>query len=125
MAAPIVHFEIGVKDLAKAQKFYGPIFGWEFQGYGPTTAMITNVGPMAQKKTDGIGGMINSLGHEPHKYVTFYAQVDNIEKTLEQINKLGGKTLVPPQEVPNMGHFAWFQDPEGNCLGLWKPMMKG
>lgn len=124
MPAPVVHFEIGVKDLAKAQKFYGPIFGWEFQGYGPTTAMITNVGPMCEKKTEGIGGMINSLGHEPHKYVTFYAQVDNIEKTLEQINKLGGKTLVPPQEVPNMGHFAWFQDPEGNCLGLWKPMTR-
>lgn len=124
MPAPVVHFEIGVKDLAKAQKFYGPIFGWEFQGFGPTTAMITNVGPMCEKKTEGIGGMINSLGHEPHKYVTFYAQVDNIEKTLEQINKLGGKTLVPPQEVPNMGHFAWFQDPEGNCLGLWKPMTR-
>jgi len=122
MPAPVVHFEIGVKDLAKAQKFYGPIFGWEFAGYGPTTAMIANVGPMAPNKTEGIGGMINSLGHEPHQYVTFYAQVDDVQKTLDHINKLGGKTIVPPQEVPNMGQFAWFQDPEGNCLGLWKPM---
>jgi uncharacterized protein len=122
MPAPVVHFEIGVKDIAKAQKFYGPIFGWEFQGYGPTTAMVTNLGPFCEKKTEGIGGMLNSLGHEPHKYVTFYAQVDSLEKTLEQINKLGGKTIVPPTEVPNMGHFAWFSDPEGNCVGLWKPM---
>lgn len=121
MAAPVVHFEIGVKDLAKAQKFYGPLFGWEFQGYGPTTAMIGNVGPMAPQKTEGIGGMINSLGHPPHQYVTFYAQVDDLQKTLDHATKLGGKMIVPPQEVPGMGSFAWFQDPEGNCIGLWKP----
>lgn len=121
MPAPVVHFEIGVKDLDKAQKFYGPLFGWEFQGFGPQTAMVMNLGQHCEKKTEGIGGHLNSLGHPPHQYVTFYAQVDNIEATLEQITKLGGKTMIPPQEVPGMGHFAWFQDPEGNCVGLWKP----
>lgn len=122
MPAPVVHFEIGVKDLEKAQKFYGTLFGWEFQGFGPQTAMVMNLGQHVEKKTDCIGGHLNSLGHPPHQYVTFYAMVDNLESTLAQINKLGGKTVVPPQEVPGMGHFAWFQDPEGNCIGLWKPM---
>src|SRR6185295_12356015 len=89
MPAPVVHFEIGVKDIAKAQKFYGPLFGWEFQTYN-TAAMIGNVGPMAPNKTEGIGGMINSLGHPPHQYVTFYAQVDDVQKTLDQVAKLGG-----------------------------------
>lgn len=121
MPAPVVHFEIGVKDLDKAQKFYGPLFGWEFQGFGPQTAMVMNLGPYGEKKTEGIGGHLNSLGHPPHQYVTFYAQVDNLESMLAQVAKLGGKTVVPPQEVPGMGHFAWFQDPEGNCVGLWKP----
>jgi len=26
---------------------------------------------------------------------------------------------VPPVEIPN-GTFAWFADPEGNTVGLWK-----
>jgi hypothetical protein len=30
------------------------------------------------------------------------------------------KTLVPPVEIPT-GTFAWFADPEGNTIGLWKP----
>jgi predicted enzyme related to lactoylglutathione lyase len=124
MPAPVVHFEIGVKDIEKAKKFYGPLLGWEFQSHG-NAAMLGNIGPMAPKPTEGIGGHLNSLGHPPHQYVTFYAQVDDLQKTLELATKLGGKTVVPPQEVPGMGHFAWFQDPEGNCVGLWKPAKKG
>lgn len=114
MPAPVVHFEIGCRDAEKARKFYGPLFGWEFQQYGPA-AMVNAIAP-------GIGGHLNALGHEPFHYVTFYAQVDNIQATLDHAAKLGGKTVVPPQEVPGMGHFAWFSDPDGNVIGLWKPM---
>jgi uncharacterized protein len=28
--------------------------------------------------------------------------------------------LVPPVEIPT-GTFAWFSDPEGNMIGLFKP----
>ncbi len=122
MPAPVVHFEIGCKDLAKTQAFYAAVFGWEFMAYGDCTAMIGNLGSHCPKPTDGIGGHINSLGHPPHNYVTVYAQVDDIAATLANIEKLGGKTLVPQQEVPGMGWFAWFTDPEGNALGLWKNM---
>ena len=114
MAAPVVHFEIGCRDLAKAKKFYGPLLGWEFQEYGPA-AMVSPTAP-------GIGGHINCLGHEPHNYVTFYAQVDDLKATLEKAAKLGGSTVVPPTEVPGMGSFAWLKDPEGNVVGLWKPV---
>jgi predicted enzyme related to lactoylglutathione lyase len=116
MAAPVVHFEIGVADIEKAKKFYGPLLGWEFQSYG-NAAMVAPTAP-------GIGGHINSLGHTPHQYVTFYAQVPDLKATIEHAVKLGGKQIVPPMEVPGMGHFAWIQDPEGNCIGLWKPVAK-
>jgi len=32
------------------------------------------------------------------------------------------RALIPKQEVPGMGWFAWFKDPEGNVLGLWTAM---
>jgi uncharacterized protein len=116
MPAPVVHFEIGCKDLAKARKFYGPLFAWEFQEHG-TAAMVAPTPP-------GIGGHLNSLGHEPHTYVTFYVMVDDLKATLEKAAKMGGTTVVPPTEVPGMGHFAWMRDPEGNVIGLWKALMK-
>ncbi len=114
MPAPVIHFEIGVKDIEKAKKFYGPLLGWEFQEYGPA-AMVMPTAP-------GIGGHINSLGHEPHQYVTFYAQVPDLAVTLAHAQKLGGRTIVPPTDVPGMGSFAWLADPEGNVIGLWKPV---
>ncbi|MFO0839474.1 MAG: VOC family protein [Phycisphaerae bacterium] len=124
MPAPVVHFEIGCQNIQTTRQFYGNLFGWEYMPGAPNMAMIGNLGPFAPNKTEGIGGHLNSLGHPPHQYVTVYVQVEDIEATLEKAAKLGGSTLVPKQEVPGMGWFAWFKDPEGNCLGLWKPMKK-
>jgi uncharacterized protein len=123
MPAPVVHFEIGCKDLDKSKAFYAKAFGWEYVAGMPGMGMVANLGPHGEKKTDGIGGHISSLGHPPHQYVTIYILVDDIEASLKKIETLGGSTLVPKQEVPNMGWFAWFKDPEGNAIGLWKAMM--
>jgi predicted enzyme related to lactoylglutathione lyase len=53
-------------------------------------------------------------------YTIFYVQVDNVQSYLEKAGALGGKTLVPPVEIPT-GTFAWFADADGNTIGLWKP----
>lgn len=119
MPSPIVHFEIGCRDNPAAQKFYGELFGWTFEAYGPA-AMIRNLGKFAG--TEGIGGHINTLGHPPHNYTVIYAQVDDLPSAIRKAESLGGKQLVPPQEIPGMGSFAWITDPEGTAVGLWKPV---
>ena len=48
----------------------------------------------------------------------FYVGVDDVEAALTKAESLGGKTLVPPVEIPG-GIFAWFTDPEGNTVGLF------
>ncbi len=122
MPAPVVHFEIGCQNIEKTRSFYSSLFGWEYAPGAPNMAMIGNLGSYAPKPTEGIGGHINCLGHPPHNYVTVYVQVDDIPAALKKAESMGGKTLVPATEVPEMGHFAWFTDPEGNAIGLWKPM---
>ena len=113
MAHPVVHFEIGCRDAAKTHAYYEKLFGWKMEPAGPAV-MIAADGPA------GIGGHITALGHEPHNYVTFYVQVDDVKAHLEKATALGGKMLVPPVNIPT-GTFAWFADPEGNTIGLWKP----
>jgi predicted enzyme related to lactoylglutathione lyase len=114
MANPVVHFEIGCRDMAKAKAFFGGLFSWKFTDAGPSLMIDTGV-------PGGITGHITSLGHEPFHYTNYYVQVDDLQATLDKVGQLGGKTLIPPTEVPNMGTFAWFTDPDGNTLGLWKP----
>jgi predicted enzyme related to lactoylglutathione lyase len=114
MGCPVVHFEIGCRDSAKTQEFYGKLFDWKIDAQGPA-AMISG-------EAGGITGHITALGHEPHHYTIFYVSVDDVAAYLKKAEALGGKTLVPPVEIP-IGTFAWMQDPDGNTVGLWKPKM--
>ena len=113
MGQPVVHFEIGCRDVSKTASFFSKLFGWETQAMGPAAMINTGAG-------SGIQGHISSLGHEPHNYTTFYVQVDDVQAYLDKAAALGGKTVVPPVEIPT-GTFAWFSDLEGNTIGLWKP----
>lgn len=117
MGKPVVHFEIGCRDREKTVEFYRELLGWEIQEDVPA-AMINTQGP------SGIQGHITSLGHEPHNYLTIYAQVDDLDETLAQAERLGAKTVIPPTEVPGMGHFAWIHDPEGTLFGFWRPLSR-
>lgn len=112
MAHPVIHFEIGCKDKAATSAFYSNVFGWSIDP-GPMGAINTN-------SPDGIPGHIAALGHEPHQFTHFYIHTDDVAATLAQIEAAGGKTIVPPVPIPT-GTFAWFADPEGNTVGLWKP----
>ena len=49
-------------------------------------------------------------------------QVDDLDAYVAKAEELGGASIVPPTEVPGMGHFAWIADNEGTCVGLWKPL---
>jgi hypothetical protein len=111
MGRPVVHFEIGCRDSAKTREFYAKLFDWQMTAMGPAT--------MIAPESPGIGGHISTLGHEPHHYTIFYVDVEDVAAYLKKAESLGGKTLVPPVEIPS-GTFAWMQDPEGNTVGLWK-----
>jgi len=113
MSNPVVHFEIGCTNMQQTADYFYQLFGWNMQAIGPATMIHTGA-------DSGIHGHISALGHEPHHYTIFYVQVDNVQAYLTKAGSLGGKTLVPPVEIPT-GTFAWFADPEGNTIGLWKP----
>ena len=69
---------------------------------------------MPAQACDYTTGHFTALGHEPYNYVTVYIEVDDVADYLAKAEALGGKTLVPPVEIPN-GTFAWFNDPDGNA----------
>jgi uncharacterized protein len=52
--------------------------------------------------------------------VIFYIEVDDPQTYLDQIQRLGGRTVMPVTEIPEMVTFAQFADPEGNVIGLVK-----
>ena len=116
MPNPVVHFEIGCRDLEKTVEFYKQLFDWQMSPGEIATEISTGEG-------EPVTGHIVSLGHEPHTYTNFYVQVPDASKALEKAESLGGKILIPPVPIPDgSGNlFAWFADAEGNTIGLIQP----
>ncbi len=47
-------------------------------------------------------------------------RVDDLDGYLDRAEKLGGKRLVPPTDLPgDYDRYAVFTDPDGNQVGLW------
>ena len=113
MGAPVVHFEIGGRDIHKTKEFYSELFDWDVKidsiGYG-----MVDTGSDAGIR----GGMMQTPQGAP--YVTFYVGVDDLEKYLERAETLGGTTLVKPMPIGAIGSFAMITDPDGLAVGLLK-----
>lgn len=116
MAQPIVHFEIGASDPAKSREFYTKLFGWETETHpGMDYHLVKPAG-------DGsIGGGIGGFPPGGKPYVTVYVQVDDLQKYLDKAGAMGATTLLPPTPIPGVGSCAWFADPDGVAIGLFKP----
>ena len=81
--------------------------------------MVPATGRPAGAGEKGIGGGIGASQDGAQDGVTFYVEVDDPAALLEKAEKLGGKTVVPPAEIPDFGlTFAFFADPDGHVAGL-------
>ena len=114
MPHPVIWFEVAGKDVAALTQFYGDLFGWKMEPGPNGYFLATTDGERASGGfgTDPSGG----AGH-----VTFYAQTDDLQASLDKAESLGGKTVMPPTEVMEGTSIARFIDPEGHVIGLLKP----
>ncbi len=114
MGNPVVHFEVLGEDAAKLSSFYGELFDWAIDADNPMNYGVVNTGTEG-----GIGGGIGSArGGGGH--VTFYVAVDDPQAYLDKAESLGGKTIMPVTEIPDMVTFALLADPEGHVVGVVK-----
>jgi predicted enzyme related to lactoylglutathione lyase len=113
----IVHIEIPLKDTRQAAEFYGKLFGWEIEEM-PEMDYVTF------GTESGLGGGFPKIDGEMYKGddPIIYIQTDDIEATLGDIEKAGGKPLMGKTEITGMGWFAFFADPSGNRMALYQAM---
>ena len=78
---------------------------------------VHKVGP--RRRTGCIDGGVGEA-QQGSGHVNFYIGVDDAQAALEQVGRLGGKTIQPPVQVPRGVTFALFADPKGHVVGLVK-----
>lgn len=113
MGAPVIHFEIMGGEGNQLEVFYRELFGWKINANNPMKYGVVDT-------SGGPGGINGGVGpaHDGGKRVSVYAQVKDLQATLDHAEKLGGKTVLPPTEVPGGPKLAMFADPAGNVTGL-------
>ncbi len=112
MADKVVHFEVTGSDGKRLQDFYAALFDWNVDANNPMQY------GMVSGEQSGIGGGICQSQGRPQ--VTFYVEVRDLAAALSKAQKLGGKTVMLPMQVPGGPEIAQFSDPDGNVIGLLK-----
>jgi predicted enzyme related to lactoylglutathione lyase len=111
-------FEIPVKDLERAMKFYETAFDLKLSPE-EMGSMKMAMFPFAQDARGASGALIKGESYEPsHSGTVVYFTVDSIEETLMRINGAGGKTFMPKTGIGQYGFIAQYEDTEGNRLAL-------
>jgi predicted enzyme related to lactoylglutathione lyase len=93
-------------DVEGAKKFYGELFGWKFKGDKKDDYVHINAGDV------GIGGIMKNPSPVPPHWIG-YINVEDVDKTVADIQKYGGKVLMPKTNVPEVGEFAYTADALG------------
>jgi predicted enzyme related to lactoylglutathione lyase len=123
MTGRVVHFEIPFDDGDRARSFYADAFGWNVMHMPDMGYTMVSTGPTDEQGPPSEPGFINGgmLQREaPVGSPVITVDVEDIDGTLEKIEKLGGTTVIAKQAVADMGFSAYFKDTEGNLMGLWQ-----
>ena len=112
----IQYVELGVgsaDQVAEAKAFYGGLFGWEFNDYGPDYAGIKDphgdgeVGGLNGGRPGGRGGCLVLL------------ESDDVDASFAAVEAAGGVIVEPVEPYPAGRRFT-FTDPAGNWLGVFQ-----
>ena len=122
MPNPIVHFEIPVDDVPRAQTFYQNVFGWKIKQMPMPAGGVEYYGVTTRKEGEpGINGGLMKR-NMPGQPFANYVAVKSIDAFLAKVTTNGGSVVLPRQEIaPGMGSTAVFKDTEENMMGLYQP----
>jgi predicted enzyme related to lactoylglutathione lyase len=111
-------FEIPVKNFDKAKKFYETILGSEMQVM-EVMGMKSAFFPADME--NGVGGCLTAgEGYEPSTKgsLIYLNGGDDLSVPLSKVETAGGKITLPKTSLGHNGFMAYFEDTEGNKIGL-------
>ena len=116
--------ELLTNDTKKAGDFYTKLFGWdreEMQMTQPRPQTYT----VLKQGDSSVGGLMAippNAGAMPSAWLVYFGTRD-VDATTDRIQKLGGRVIMPPTDIPEVGRFSVNQDPQGAVFALFKPNM--
>ena len=115
-------YELITTDVAGAKDFYTNVIGWgAHDASAPgATYMLFTAGDAVVSGVMDLPASARSAGGKP--YWVGYVEVKDVTATAGEVRRLGGTVYVPPTDIPNVGRFSVFADPQTATLGLLTPL---
>lgn len=118
----IVWRELLTNDPAASQRFYGELFGWEFENIGEASNLRSDSAyTLIRHNGTLIGGMVDTVAlnnrNDISQWVVLMA-VDDLNARVSAVTAKGGEIVAPPTDLQARGRLALVRDAEGALLGL-------
>lgn len=111
--------ELATSDSAGAKAFYRGLFGWDANDSPAGPDMIYT---MLQKSGKSVGALYQMgpqmQGMPPHWNI--YVAVTSADAAAKKAKDLGGKILMEPFDVMDVGRMAIIQDEQGAIFSVWE-----
>jgi uncharacterized protein len=105
----IDYIELPASKMADTKQFYGTVFGWKFEDYGPDYSSFSD-GRMA--------GGFTMERRTPAKDLLLVIYASDLGATQAKIKAGGGMIVKDTFSFPGGRRFH-FSDPNGNELAVW------
>jgi predicted enzyme related to lactoylglutathione lyase len=112
MSHPIVHAEIRSSDPDATRAFFGSLFGWTY----PTEGALPGYTFVETGVPGALYTAISPLQGD-NDLVTFFVGVQDMDETIAETVRLGGRVVQDPVTVPGVA-FGLIADPQGHVVGL-------
>jgi hypothetical protein len=115
--------EVYTNNVDRAGKFYSDVLGWKLEPHdmGPMGVYTLFKADGVANSVGGMMGITKDMQGMPPNWCAYIATND-VDASVKKVNALGGKVMVPPTDIPNIGRFAIVADPQGAAFALYKNM---
>lgn len=115
----IVWRETMTTDLARTTAFYTELFGWKTKDADMGPMGIYRLFSAGEKQVAGSMQIGPDMKGVPSCWVQ-YISVTDVDAAAERVTANGGKILMGPADIPNVGRFVMITDPQGAAVALYK-----
>jgi len=104
----LAYIELPTTNTDKMRAFYGSLFGWSFQDWGPDYTAFSE---------SGVDGGFNAGDEHRTKAPLLIIETDDIQAMEERVQQTGGTITLSTFKFPGGSRFH-FTDPSGNELAV-------
>ena len=113
--------QLGTTDPAAAKRFYGGLFGWEFEDMPAGPEMTYTFIRLEGRSVGGLAALPpEAIAHGAPPHWLPFVNVTNADDVARKATQAGGKLPMGVMDVLDVGRMAAIQDPTGAQLAIWQ-----